>query len=361
MAKNIVHLLTHDKFTAGYINFMNLYMKEYKHTFLVSSSSSSQDENIKGKLISEENVIYYTNGKQLAFGRSIRKLIKKADKIVVSGIFGLEQMICFWPRKVFKKIYLHYWGGDFYQLREKLLFMKWRENIARFPLKYCFKKSFGAIFLIDGEYEKYQEITGITKENVYVAGMPIDPEKEFPYYKYRNAASDGTLRIVVGNSASWENHHKEIFEKLSKFKNDDIELYCPLSYGIDEYRNEICKIGFQIFGKKFHPIMKWMNLYDYYSFLATCHIGIFNNDRQQAMGNIFTMFFLGKKLYLRSDTSMAMSYKKKGFVFFDVNSLDTCTFDELKHFPERNHNIKVADSWKYMENSRNEWKRVFDA
>ena len=36
----------------------------------------------------------------------------------------------------------------------------------------------------------------------------------------------------------------------------------------------------------------------YISFLGSIDIGIFNNNRQQGMGNITNLLYLGKKVYL---------------------------------------------------------------
>lgn len=39
-------------------------------------------------------------------------------------------------------------------------------------------------------------------------------------------------KILVGNSASPSNDHASIFTFLLPYKDDDILIYCPLSYGI---------------------------------------------------------------------------------------------------------------------------------
>lgn len=360
MTKKILHLITHDIFTAGYINFMKIYMKEYDHTFIVSALSCSKDESIEQKLINEDNVIRYSSGKWLAFSPEIKRILKQTDKIIVSGIFGFEQMIYFWPRSAFEKMYLQYWGGDFYQVRDDVSIKDWRRKICRHMLISCFKRSYGAIYLIHGEYEKYKEITGITKTHVFVATMPGDPLKEFDYTAYRNCDITTPIRIVVGNSATYENQHIEVFRKLEHLKDEPIEIFCPLSYGEDGCAEEIKQAGKNMFGDKFHPITDWMELHEYKKFLASCHVGIFNNNRQQAMGNIFTMLQLCRKLYLKSNTSMYESYVNRGFVVHEVDELDTITLDELKNFSEKENNMRIAEEWTYMNNTVNEWKSVFD-
>lgn len=357
MRKKIVHLITNDKFTVAYINFMKIYMKEYSHIFLVSRWSCSKEDLNDNNLVDLSNIIRYESGKQLAFGSKIRKLLKEADKIIVSGIFGLEQLIFYWPTSIYKKMYLHYWGGDFYQMR-KSPSRNLLDLFQRYQLKYCFEKSYGAIFLIDGEYEKYREITGIIKENNFIASMPYDTYKTFPFEKYREKNRNACLRIVVGNSANLDNQHTYVFELLRHLKNEDIEIYCPLSYGDDAYGKNIEKIGRDILGEKFHPIFDWMKKEDYYRFLATCDIGIFGNDRQQGMGNIGALLYMGRKIYLKKGTSMYENYKKMGFSCYDIEELKNCSFEELAIFPEKEGNIRLADELYKPMIIREQWLKV---
>lgn len=359
MSKKIVHLITNDKFTVGYVNFMKMYMTEYEHFFLIPLYTGLGNTIVKD-LINTTNTICLSDKGQLVYKREIRNVLQKADQIIISGMFSFEQRICFWPQKVLKKTYVQYWGGDFYQARDKVPLRQFRSWINRKQLEYCFRKTYGAIFLIKGEYEKYKEITGIMKEKVSIAPMPSDPNNLFPYNEYRDSAMTSPIRIIVGNSATKENEHVEAFEYLKRFKTQDIEIFCPLSYGDAEYGEEIKRLGLELFGEKFHPMLEWMDVNEYYRFLSTCHIGIYNTNRQQAMGNINALFLLGKKIYLRPNTSMIESYKERGFKFFDVTDLKNCSFEQFKDFSERKDNIRIADEWNPAEEARSEWKKVFE-
>ena len=84
---NILHLITNDKFTVGYIKFMQICMNEYNHVFLIPlfNGKKPEPENNTGEA---GNIRYYSDGKWLAFGSEVKKLITQADKIIVSGVFG---------------------------------------------------------------------------------------------------------------------------------------------------------------------------------------------------------------------------------------------------------------------------------
>lgn len=356
----ILHLVTHDKFTEGYINFMKICLKEYEHIFLVSAYSCSDSENVDGRLIDASNVIFYHSGKWLAFSKEIKSYIFQADKIIVSGMFGIERLIFFWPSKAFNKMYIQYWGGDFYQLREKISVRRISEWMQRKMLVSCMKRSKGAIFLLDSEYLLFKEITKIEKQIVYTAVVPYNPLTRFPYEKYRNKNKSDVVRILIGNSATIENGHIEALYFLKHLKNEHIEVFVPLSYGDSDYAHDVVLIGREIFGSKFHPIFEWMSENDYFTFLSTMDIGVFNNNRQQGMGNIAALLRMGKKVYLRFDTTMYSEYRKLGFVCYDIFNLQSETIEELVDFPYKEKNEIISDDWNTPNSMTTQWQYLLD-
>lgn len=361
MKKKIVHVVNNSSFIVGYINFMRICMNEYDHTFIFSSNNVVGTEWLE--VIDKINIIRWSTVKEIAFGKEIINALLTCDQVIVSGFFGAELFCTLWPSKVLKKMHIHFWGGDFYELRDSVSIIQWRRHISWILKKRCFRKCAGAIFLIDGEYEKFNEITHIKKDKVFVAAVPRDPKSEFPFKNYRNYTQNEIVKVVVGNSATKENHHIEVLRMLERFRGEKIEIYCPLSYGNAPYREEIIKEGSKIFGEKFHAITEWMDRDDYFRFLSTCDIGIFNNDRQQAMGNITAMLFMGKKIYLRTNVSMYNNFVGRGFKIYSVAEINTCSFEQLKSFEKYEQNIQSADEWNRREKEENmeAWKRVFEA
>lgn len=357
---NILHLITNDKFTVGYIKFMQICMNEYNHVFLIPlfNGKKPEPENNTGEA---GNIRYYSDGKWLAFGSEVKKLIAQADKIIVSGVFGIERYLYFWPGHAFRKMYIQYWGGDFYQVRNSLGRNEFREIVNRKMLLFCFRRSHAAIFLINGEYDKFRDITGINKDHVYTAVMPYDPQNAFPYEKYRNNGMHDTVRILVGNSATEENRHEEILNLLHRFSDKNIEVICPLSYGEDAVKTKVTALGKEMFGPKFHPVYEWMDSYDYNVFLSSIDIGIFGNDRQQGMGNIRALLCMGRKVYIRPGTSMFENYRNVGFKCYELDDLQTDSYEELIAFPEKSSNEKLSDSWDTPESMREQWLKVFES
>ena len=148
---------------------------------------------------------------------------------------------------------------------------------------------------------------------------------------------------------------------LEHLKDEDIKIICPLSYGDEKYREEVIKKGKEIFKEKFHPITEFMNYQQYLELLSKCSVGIFNNNRQQAMGNISALLKIGKKIYLRNNTSMWKEYEKNNLKIFNIEEVKNATSDELFHFDlgykKMNYNNMIkkesrwAEQWKVILNS----------
>ena len=137
-----------------------------------------------------------------------------------------------------------------------------------------------------------------------------------------------TTNIQVGNSADPTNNHLEVFEKLEKYKDEDIRVIVPLSQGNKEYAKEVIKKGKSIFGTKFEALTDFMPFEKYLQQLSEIDIAIFNHNRQQAMGNTITLLGLGKKVYLNPKTVQWEFFKHYSIQIF---SLDNMTLKNLEN------------------------------
>lgn len=127
--------------------------------------------------------------------------------------------------------------------------------------------------------------------------------------------------ILVGNSASPENNHLEVFQLLRQNVNlTGRKIFVPLSYGNEAYRDKIVILGKQMFGEQFIPLIEFMPKDEYISLLDNCGFVFMNHLRQQAMGNIFIMIMKGAKLYMNPESPAYKWLVEKGAA---VNSVDT--------------------------------------
>jgi len=106
--------------------------------------------------------------------------------------------------------------------------------------------------------------------------------------------------ILIGNSASYENNHVEIFDVLERHISlGDRKIFVPLSYGGDDwYRETIIGLGKKKFGDQFVPITDFLPMEEYAALLRTCGHVFMNHVRQQGAGNICLMMMNGGKIYM---------------------------------------------------------------
>lgn len=337
--KRVIHIINRTTFASDYIEFMRIHFTGYEHSFILLR------EGVKLDLDNWDDITLVGAYKELFFDGKVHQMLKKSDKIIVSGIWDMTEYLYLCGKKVLSKTYFHFWGGDFYRYRE---FSTRELKISKFILRKALLKAAGVINLIEKDYGELRDIVGIPDIKHFVAPIGKNPKENIDYAYYRSLQKkDDVYRIVVGNSATVYNQHREIFEILSKFEEENIEIICPLTYGKEEYRAEVIENGIQYFGEKFKPVIKQLPKDEYVAMLSGCDIGIFNNNRQQAMGNITIFALLGKKVYLRDDTTMWEHFKKIGYQFSTIEELKNATLEEIVHIDDdvRKNNIEARARW----------------
>lgn len=124
--------------------------------------------------------------------------------------------------------------------------------------------------------------------------------------------------ILFGNSASKDNNHLEGFELLKKIPLANRKIISPLNYGSHEYADVIIEIGLKEFKSNFVPIREFLSLSDYNKLVQQCGIVVMNHYRQQAVGNIVLMLWIGSKVYLDERNSIFQYLKRIGIIVFSI-------------------------------------------
>ena len=109
-----------------------------------------------------------------------------------------------------------------------------------------------------------------------------------------------------------------ILEKIGFY--GDAKIFVPLSYGPNEvYKEEVIKRGTTLFGNSFVPLLDFMERTVYIDILASCTTGVFYHYRQQAMGNIIAMLYIGARVYLSNKNPAYQFFVKNGITVFDFD------------------------------------------
>jgi hypothetical protein len=201
------------------------------------------------------------------------------------------------------------WGGDFYFPEEQSFTKKMVIKNIRHIITYSdgdveyIRKSYGANPI---HHRCFSYLNNVFDENKY-GGC--------------KRANKHDIWILVGNSATETNRHELVFDKLKRFKDDNIRLIVPLSYGNDEYRKRIFEVGRREFSNKFYPIVEFLPFEQYLNIIFNIDIAIFFHNRSQAMGNIIQILGLGKKLFLvRNNNPLYQLFRNLGVKVYDFET-----------------------------------------
>jgi len=146
-------------------------------------------------------------------------------------------------------------------------------------------------------------------------------EETFEGFENLKISSNG---ILIGNSASYANNHLEMIELLKRCNVSDRKIIAPLSYGGGgkKYREVIVNKGKEVLGVNFFPLDNFVSSTEYMNIINSCSVVIMNHIRQQALGNIFTMMYLGATIFLKKENPIYSYYKENGAVIFSIEELE---------------------------------------
>lgn len=246
------------------------------------------------------------------------------------------------------------WGFDYYYdifSRDALLLDKTAQtysNIRSGKLIDIFRHSRDVFhdYLIKLRFQK-SKFKAIEKISVFSPVLPKEYEllfkshkwDAFPQYARWNYGTieDNLIRgfeddkingdgILVGNSSSFTCNNIEALELLQRIGVDGRKIVAPLSYGNKRYGEIVKTLGSNYFGENFIPLLNFIPIQEYVSIIKKCGFVVMNHKRQQAVGNIVIMLYLGAKVFVREENPV--------FQFFEDLGVSVSTIQELENKPE---------------------------
>jgi hypothetical protein len=305
----ILHIGTCDKFIPPFIEFLKAHFDFSKHVFLLINGMAEKE------LKNDQNVLLTrrTISSRLKYYFQVIIKMHQAKKVILHGLFDIKLIyILFFMPWLLKKCYWVMWGGDLYvyQLGER----NWKWKVREFFRRPVIKNMGHLVTYIKGDYELALQWYGAKGQYHECFMYPSNLYKEYQVPEKQHT----DINILVGNSADPSNNHLEVFDKLEAYKDQDIKIYTPLSYGNPDYAKQVVVEGKKRFGDKFHALTEMMPFQEYLEFLGLIDIAIFNHKRQQAMGNTITLLGLGKKVYMRTDVTQWQFFQSHGMNVFDI-------------------------------------------
>ena len=308
----IVHFMHADKFIDPFIDLIEHHFDSSRHHYLVRETVWFSVKDRANITRLPETVGFV--GKVLFYLRHLRS----TDKIILHGLFHVELILALALKPwILKNCYWIVWGGDIYrQDQSSAINLKKRFLSALYG--FVARRMGYFVTHVRGDYEWIRRRYGARGQwrESFVYLSNIYDHHPVP------ARDDDYTNLLVGNSATKTNRHFEIFDALAPLMHEKVRIYCPLSYSDKEYAALVAAKGRSMFGDQFVALMDFMPYDEYLGVLARTDIAIFAHKRQQAMGNVINLLGMGKKVYMRRDTSGWRVFNDLSIKLYDFDALD---------------------------------------
>jgi dTDP-N-acetylfucosamine:lipid II N-acetylfucosaminyltransferase len=281
------------------------------------------------------------------FSRKDLALLEEYDVIFVHSLnFHLKRFIKQLPKNI--PIVWFGWGYDYYNIihqnSDTLILPRTLSHYSAVKNNNTFKRYMSKIKdKVKNILWEQDELKIIERIDYFIPVLPNEYQliknkyeglnfPSFIEWSYGTLEHDFTLteeakcvgnNILIGNSSAIENNHLEVFDLIKAIDVSNRQLILPLSYGEgDAWRNLIIEYGRNAFSNSFLPITKFMEIKQYIKLLQSCGFVIMNHIRQQAVGNIIIMMYLGAKIFLRKECPTYDFFIERGAIIYSVQDLE---------------------------------------
>ncbi|KJJ65612.1 TDP-N-acetylfucosamine:lipid II N-acetylfucosaminyltransferase [Clostridium sp. FS41] len=302
---------------------------------------------------SELDLFGYDNVQQMSGNSKWEKMkhlytaLNQADLVFWHGFIypGRFMLFLFGNPKFLKKSVWVAWGIDLYNWKrtDKGL----RHKVINALNYYCRCHLKAVIALLEPDKLYYKKIFP-SKVPCYVIPYPISEESfaAMDVYRNWNSRKNGLTFVQVAHNAHTFNNHLEILEMLLPYAQENMRLFLPMSYGNDwhtsnkQYGRNITEYVEDHFPNKAYMLWRLMPQSSYTEFLWNMDIAIFNAERQNALGNILKLLYMGNKVYLTPDGPLYSYFKEKEIEVFNTKEIGTIPYSK---FIERSSNTNAID------------------
>ena len=172
---------------------------------------------------------------------------------------------------------------------------------------------------------------------------------------------DEECRVMIGHNGYPFLNHLRIIDLLKKYKNENIKICLVLSYGNPEYAKKVKQYAIENFGQaKVEIISEMMPYKDYINYLKTIDICILDYKHQAALGNLWLLLYLEKKIYLNSRGILKLATNFEGAETYNVEQISQMNFKEFsKELSNPKSCKKSAEYYMDEQNILEMWKNAF--
>jgi len=313
----ILHIMTLDKFTPAFIDFVHQHFDTADHKFTFITSKRYQYG-----LTPEHQAEFLHTDDDFEL---LRRYMAESDKIILHGLKRdkVHRILCEKPEYLQKSIWVM-WGGDFYY-----------PELYNDDHRYVMKHVPYLVNILDEEMTMVRSMYGVTGRHIrsFFYNTTLFHGDDL------SAKSAGNCRILLGHSAVKENQHIEYLNMLKAKDDGELQIFCPLVYPRADldYIKTVAEYGQYCFGERFKPLLDYVPLEQYLQWLDQVNMAILPSPRQHGMGNLVNLLGQGRKVYLDTRVSTWSFFNRIGVELYPV---DTIHFSPMaEEIAKRNHRI----------------------
>lgn len=354
-----LHILPDQKIIDRTIEtFEHVYPNDNK--YIVISSTGT----FKYVSVDKNNIYPFTSVKSNDFWRAVGD-VSNYSSIIIHYL--TNNAVYFINHINHPNIYWIEWGYDLYNTMleprgfklytnpSEMSRFVYKSKISEFLHKYCsflyprrdIKRAVSKVryFVPDSMYDEYPLLLSYYPQFKHLEYRdffyyPIDQVVDVSLRKERCHGSN----IIVGNSCSFTGNHIEIIKLLSSLGIKNRKVKFPINYaGSSEYRNFVIEKGREFLGEMFDPLLEYMTLEKYNLYLLDANYFIYNNYRQEAVGNILVALYIGGKVFLSDNSPLLKFYKSLGLRIFPVSEITYDSLNSPLDEKEIDHNRNIIE------------------
>ena len=318
-----IHIMFNDKFNKPFVDFLNRNFDTKEHLVLCKRWFD------EFPFPQGENVIEIGTLRNLNFSN--------AEKIFCHSLFDRELVDYLYSHQdiLKEKAYWQVWGGDLYNAPrdEKNDFV--REHFR------------GYITDVDGDKAVLEKRYTATKNKKFYHACYTFPVTQEMLDEAKKSLKKRNATIIQINN-SCDDSTLEMLDILSSFKDENIIIKTILSYGKLEFKEQITQKAYDIFGNKFEYIDTILSPQDYAKYVSENDVLVYNQNRQQGLGNSFLALSFGTKLYIRSEISTYSYLIDKGNKVFDTHKISQMDFAEFINIDSQTKDNNAKNSAKFF-------------
>ena len=299
--------------------------------------------------------------------KQIREEMDKADIIIWHGImFGAKRaLIPLLFKKYMRKSVWVMRGIDLYNWRKSGKGIK-TQLINR--INYLCRKGMpNVVAIFPTDIEVYRKQFG-KRAKVFSLPYPMSESAFETMEEYRGTGprANGKLYVQVAHNAYAFNNHLEILEQIKGFKDEDIRVIIPLSYGNDWYNKvngyveSVRSRSVGYFGSKAVILKHLMPPDEYSDLLCNVDVSIYNSARQNGLGNILRSLYIGNKVYLSRQNPLYHFFREQGIDVYETERISEQSYEEFSHPSDSAGAVDWIRRTYYPDASAVYWRSMFE-